>query len=58
MPQNQILTVTFTELPHFHRLVAFLEEADELGEVNADEELREAVARCRADLAKLCEGEL
>ncbi len=56
---QEVTTVTFsmTEVPHFTRLVAFLEDAGDLAHVNADEELEALVDRCRTDLLALLDGD-
>lgn len=42
--------VTLTELPHFRRLVAFLEDAERLADARVDLELQDLVKRAREDL--------
>ena len=50
MARRADIFVSFTETRQFQRLVEFLREIDDLARVNADEELRELVERCLADL--------
>lgn len=53
MPHGEcVVYVSCTELPQFRRLAEFLQEAEDLGRVNADEELLALVERCRDQLAE------
>lgn len=43
--------VSLTEMPHFQRLVQFLEQADRLAQDRDDDELQDLVDATRDDLA-------
>ena len=47
------VNISATEVPQYRRLVDFLYEIENLGRVNADEEIQALVAAAREDLAAL-----
>lgn len=51
MPRGEVtVTVSFTETAEYQRLVWFLEDAENLARVSADEDLQQLVDECREDL--------
>lgn len=47
------VSVSATEVPQYRRLVDFFQEVEDLGRVNADEELLELVGEAKSDLLAL-----
>jgi len=47
------VSISLAEQPQFKRLVRFLEDAESLGRINADDELSALVNETRADLLTL-----
>ena len=49
-----VVEVSCTELPHFRRLVAFMEAVDAFASEECDLALKDLVEDCRGDLMHLC----
>jgi hypothetical protein len=52
MTPQAVFKVSVTEVPQFRRLVEFLEAVENVGRINADDELQELVEECREDLLR------
>lgn len=50
MPRTVTVNFSLTETRQFRRLVDFLVDMDSLARINADDEIRDLVDKCRADL--------